>query len=145
MFIQAVHSHCWLVLGDIYPPYVASLISTDEFPDRRSPPTSCHHKQRYNEHLQTSPLIGLCEILLGNTHRVHFDLTKLYQVALQKGASGHAPNSRAWIHSKPLALCSFLTLNPGLLSHSTISTILLLSAFISHPPLNCNYHSFVFL
>lgn len=111
----------------------------------RLPPTSCHHKRCYNEHLQTSPLMGLCEILLGNTHRVHFNLTKLYQVALQKGTPGHTSNSRAWIHSKPLALCSFLTLNPGLLSHSTISAILFLSAFISHPPLNCNYRSFIFL
>lgn len=89
-----VHPGCLFSLLLSSPWYITALgcLSNLHWWISRLPPTFCHYKWHHNEHLQTRPLKGLYEVLLGNIHRVYFTMTKLCQIALQKGCS--------WQHSQ---------------------------------------------
>lgn len=147
MSIQAIYSHGCLVLYDICVPALGCL-SNLHWWIPRLPPTSCHYKWCHHEQLQTHPLMGL----LRYPWEIHvrFILIWLRCVSLlsRKAAPGNTPNSSTEIHPKPRAFWSFLIWNPWILSHSPISTVLLLSitasAFISHPAPHGCYLSLVF-
>lgn len=74
-----VHPGCLFSLLLSSPWYITALgcLSNLHWWISRLPPTFCHYKWHHNEHLQTRPLKGLYEVLLGNIHRVYFTMTKL--------------------------------------------------------------------
>lgn len=65
--------------------------------------------------------MGLCEILLGNTCRVRFNLTKLCRIALQKGCS--------WQYSRQHCMNPFHTADNLQLSNSESLASQLFSSF----------------